>query len=410
MKYPATSRVVGSAVLVLAAMVVGSATHLPAVAAAEYQQLVAPQVSATCASTAPCLQETNSKKGAGIEGVSSKGSGSIGLTKFNSTSATSSAAGVLGQDNSTSGTFDSGVLGTSNNGNGVQGQSTSGIGVRASSFGNSALFAESTYGDGAQMIGDNNDGTNSSTGNNSTTSGVGRSGVWGHDDTTDGGKLNYGVAGSSVNGTGVLAVSTNWVGGSVIGGTVTGSFPNYTFYPALSVSSNQYFGVPMDILDGCSGTSPCNNGNYIVRINGNGDEYLQGQLFTAGSCSSGCAKTRGAGRRVISYAPHEAQPTMEDVGEAQLVGGRADVALESKFASVIDQGARYFVFVTPEGDCGQLYVTGKTAGGFTVRESHGGGSNVAFQYRIVARPYGNTSARLPDVQMRAGRSRQPILR
>jgi hypothetical protein len=101
---------------------------------------------------------------------------------------------------------------------------------------------------------------------------------------------------------------------------------------------------------------------------------------------------------------------MEDVGEAQLVGGRADVALEAKFATVIDHGARYFVFVTPEGDCDQLFVTGKSASGFSVRESHGGHSNVTFQYRIVARPYGSTSARLPDIQMRAGHSLPPALR
>jgi len=409
MKNFTISRVAGGAALALGALLVGSATHLPAVAAAEYQQWAGPQVAATCASSGPCMQETNSKAGAGIQGTSSKGNGTVGQTKLKSTSL-SSAAGVLGQDLSTQGTTDSGVLGTSTNGIGVQGRSTSGAGVRASSVGTSALFSESTFGDGAQIVGDNNDGTNSTTANNSSNSGIGRSGVWGHDDTTDGGRLNYGVAGSSVNGTGMIAVSTNWVGDSVFGGGVTGSFPDYTFYPALSVSSNTYFGVPLDIFDGCSGTGPCDNGNYVVRINGVGDEYLTGDLFTAGPCSSGCAKTRQAGKRVISYASHEAQPTMEDVGEAQLVAGRADIPLEAKFAGVIDQRARYYVFVTPEGDCDQLYVTGKSASGFSVRESHGGRSNVAFQYRIVARPYGNSSARLPDVHMNGGRSLPPVLR
>jgi len=408
MKNPATSRVIGSVALVFGALIVGSATHLPAVAAAEYQQWAGPQVAATCASSGPCMQETNTKAGAGIEGVSNKGNGTIGQTKFKSTS-TNGAAGVLGQDLSTQGTADSGVSGTSTLGTGVQGTSSSGYGVRAGSIATSALFSESTYGDGAQIIGDNNDGTNSSTNNNSTNDGIGRSGVWGHDDTTDGGHLNYGVAGSSVNGTGVIAVSTNWIGSDVIGGTVAGSFPDFTFYPALSVVSNND-NVPMDILDGCSGAGPCSNGNYVVRINGIGDEYLTGELFTAGSCSAGCAKTRGAGRRVISYASHEAQPTMEDVGEGQLVNGRADVALEAKFSTVIDQGARYYVFVTPEGDCDQLYVTGKSAIGFSVRESHGGRSNVPFQYRIVARPYGSTSGRLPDVHFRGGHSHPPVLR
>jgi hypothetical protein len=45
----------------------------------------------------------------------------------------------------------------------------------------------------------------------------------------------------------------------------------------------------------------------------------------------------------------------------------------------------YRVFVTPEGNCHGLYVHGKSANSFEVRELTGGKSNVAFSYRIVGR-------------------------
>jgi hypothetical protein len=74
----------------------------------------------------------------------------------------------------------------------------------------------------------------------------------------------------------------------------------------------------------------------------------------------------------------------EDFGSARLRRGRATVKLDGDFAKVI-KPAGYHVFVTPEGDCRGLYVRGKTAASFEVRELGGGGSGVAFSYRIVGR-------------------------
>jgi hypothetical protein len=89
--------------------------------------------------------------------------------------------------------------------------------------------------------------------------------------------------------------------------------------------------------------------------------------------------------------------TVEDFGEAHVVGGRAYVPLDRTFASSIDGSRSYLVFITPEGDSRGLYVTGKSTSGFTVRESMGGSSSLAFQYRIVAHPYGDTTARMAFV-------------
>jgi hypothetical protein len=74
----------------------------------------------------------------------------------------------------------------------------------------------------------------------------------------------------------------------------------------------------------------------------------------------------------------------EDFGREKLNNGRAVVTLDGDFAKVI-KPTGYHVFVTPEGDCRGLYVRGKTAASFEVRELGGGRSTVAFSYRIVGR-------------------------
>ena len=44
-----------------------------------------------------------------------------------------------------------------------------------------------------------------------------------------------------------------------------------------------------------------------------------------------------------------------------------------------------------------MYVTDKTALGFEVHEQHGGHSNIAFDYRIMAKRAGHENERLEDV-------------
>jgi len=402
----AVSRLFFGFLLALAAIGVGSATHLSARAATEYSQLVAPFVSATCSSTGPCFQETNSNSGAGIKGVSSKGNGSIGQTKFKSTSQNNGTAGVFGLDSSSSGAFDSGVLGTSTNGTGVRGTSVNGSGVTAISVNQSALFAQNTgLADGIQAVSAGNDGTNSSTLNNSSIF-SGRSGVWGHDDSRDGGRLNVGVAGSSTNGIGMSASSVSYVGANVIGGGTAGQD-----FPALSVVGNS--GGHALITACASGSvNPCDSfharfiidgvGDIVTHasIDADGNVDILGQYQVNGNCVAGCMRPHGGspGRAVKRYVATSTVPSAEDYGEAQLVDGQAHVSLSPDFANVIDKHAGYLVFITPEGDTNGVYVTQKTANGFVVRENHNGHSDVAFEYRIVAKPYGEVDSRLPSVQ------------
>jgi hypothetical protein len=91
---------------------------------------------------------------------------------------------------------------------------------------------------------------------------------------------------------------------------------------------------------------------------------------------------------------------MEDFGSGTLERGVAVVQIDQAFAETVSGTADYHVFITPNGDSKGLYVTGKTAAGFEVRESGGGTSSVSFDYRIVAKRRGYEAQRLTDVTAR----------
>ncbi len=280
-------------------------------------------------------------------------------------------------------------------GAGVEGVGGSGNGVIALSTNGSATYSVSTNADGVQAYSTNNDGTNSGT-NNKSSFGTGRSGIWAHDDSTDGGHLNVGVAGSSTSGIGVSGSSAGYVGVNAIGGGVIDSFTNDV--PALSVVAGS--GSPPYLVLACTNPAdnPCtdNASSKVFRLQYDGSIEINGLLYTSGSCFAGCLGSRNGGsHRVVSYAPSQTVPSMDDFGEAQLVSGRAVVRLSADFANVVDQQANYLVFITPEGDSRGLYVTDRPRAGFTVRENEGGHSSLAFSYRIVAKPYGVDKPRLP---------------
>ena len=299
-----------------------------------------------------------------------------------------------------------------NNGSGagVEGVGSSGNGVVALSTNGSATFSMSANADGVQAYSNNNDGTNSGTKNNSSF-GTGRSGLWAHDDSTDGGHLNVGVAGSSTNGIGVSGSSAGFVGVNAIGGGPIDGGTNDV--PAFSVVGGT--GNPGFLMLVCTNPAdnPCtgDSGSRVFTLDSGGDIMIPGLIKTGGFCNGGCLGVRnGVSHRVISYAPSQAVPSIDDFGEAQLVSGRAVVRLSADFANVVDLRANYIVFITPEGDSRGLYVTEKTRTGFTVRENEGGRSTLAFSYRIVAKPYGVDKPRLPMTTIPAPRPGSAILK
>src|SRR5215203_3553591 len=90
------------------------------------------------------------------------------------------------------------------------------------------------------------------------------------------------------------------------------------------------------------------------------------------------------GTQRVLHCMESPEHWFEDFGAAKLKNGRATVKLDTDFAKTIKPGG-YHVFVTPEGDCRGLYVHGKTAASFEIRELGDGKSSVVFSYRIVGK-------------------------
>jgi len=73
------------------------------------------------------------------------------------------------------------------------------------------------------------------------------------------------------------------------------------------------------------------------------------------------------------------------------------VTLDAAYAQTVNTGVDYHVFLTPNGDCKGLYVAQKSPASFEVHEMGGGASNIAFDYRIMARRKGFENVRLADL-------------
>jgi hypothetical protein len=125
----------------------------------------------------------------------------------------------------------------------------------------------------------------------------------------------------------------------------------------------------------------------IIDANGNlgCDGNLSGSNLTADQ------------RRIETYAVQSSEAWIEDFGSAQLSSGSVHVSIDPTFAATVNTGVEYHVFLTPQGESGQIYVTNKTGDGFDVREASGGRSSIAVDYRIVAKRRGHESTRLTDI-------------
>ncbi len=122
---------------------------------------------------------------------------------------------------------------------------------------------------------------------------------------------------------------------------------------------------------------------------------VNGSLSCHGSKSAVVPVENGQ-KMVALYAVEAPENWFEDYGSEHLENGAATVTLDPTYAQTVNTGMEYHVFLTPSGDCNGLYVTNKTANSFEVRELKGGHSNIAFDYRIIAKRNGYEQVRLAD--------------
>ena len=381
----------------------------------------------SCALSTPCLEWDNTSSGDAIKGVSARGNALHGQTKFASAGKTGGKAGVFGEDVSTSGTLDSGVLGASKSGAGVTGTSSSYNAVQGLSATSTGVYGQSA-GPGAFGVA----GRNAASTHNNNGAGILADGGSQNDalhafayGTLDNAIYAFSATGSSFVGnqgpgdqSAELLLSANGTGHDlmIVGGddgsdlaiTSLGTLDETSFgqVPATFVSNPGNRNEAMDLYGSTTGDANAslvlfdssNNAQEIFDVSGN--MYINGLLYSSGSCHSGCLVGNKRVASVGAFGTVATEPTIEDDGEAQLAQGQAYVRLDPQFANVIDTASRYLVSVTPEGDCRGLYVADRSPNGFTVRELGGGRASVAFEYRIVARRFGVHASRLPFMGVR----------
>jgi hypothetical protein len=448
-------QVAAASAFVLASIFFIAATSFAPAHASIAAMFIHPNSTATGATGAPIIYAVNSGTGAGVRGDSAMGKGVIGVTTGKASSLASGLAGVNGQDLATGTQFNAGVRGFSSGGIGVYGIANSGPGVLGNSTNGLGVHGVSTNGAGVE-----GDGTVGILGKGSgtygvlgqETNGIGVAGTSSGSYGVNGGSTNsYGVVGSTTagpagmlgengatqgtagvegltqlasggigvlgsdsstaagGGFGVDATSTNGVGLAVSNFTdsqyaltIAGGSPQGNAANTLYLLAAYYNGFQPGARGCVSGGRQQNV--RLMALDDQGDLHLCGIVFandleTEGLCNVGCspATNTNEGHAVRRYAPTQSEPSVDDFGEATLENGAAYVRLDPSFANVIDRGATYLVFITPEGDSKGLYVTNKSASGFAVKENQGGRSTLAFSYRIVAKPFGQSQPRLPMV-------------
>jgi hypothetical protein len=99
------------------------------------------------------------------------------------------------------------------------------------------------------------------------------------------------------------------------------------------------------------------------------------------------------------YSLESPESWFEDFGRASLSDGKAHVDIDPDFGAVADVQGGCHVFLTAEGECNGLYVSGMTGSGFDVAEQQGGSSAVDFSYRVVARRKDIDGRRFPVIDL-----------
>jgi hypothetical protein len=298
--------------------------------------------------------DSSEQPSVGVLGTVDNGIASVGLNN-----STASPAGYFENENEAASATAAGVEGKSSSptGTGVYGINTATTG---SAFGVSALTV--------------------------STGGISMYAVAVEPSVTTGAARPVAVWGST-NQSGAVAVAGTADDGYAIGGA------NYSVNSATARFENQEADDPSGLVVRTVGTAF--DGSCFIDVSGD--------LLCTGTVSGGTLVDNGT-RRVALYAVEAPENWFEDAGSALLANGSAVVHLESIFAQTVNSGVEYHVFLTPKGDCKGLYVTNETAESFEVRELGGGTTNIAFDYRIMARRKGYENVRLADKTERFAKS------
>jgi len=314
----------------------------------------------TCNDPKRCISVRNNGHGSGIVGISTFDD------NRKSPDFAVEQAGIYGIDLSKNPlNLNAGVIGRSLTGEGAAGVTAFNSGLNSGAAGILALDLSTTMNSNVALfaVSNKNSGALGITNANRSVGDNGAAGVIGEDLSTT----------ESIN-TGVVGISL---------------VNNAVFAGSLGKHNSTLF-----LFSGGGGPliDATNASKQVMSLDYNGNMVLAGKLTQNGTPTAALATSTGS--TVVTYSAQQSVATLEDVGEGKLAAGRADVRLDPTFASAVDGRTPYLVFLTPQGKTQGLYVEQKGPAGFVVRE-YGAASSVAFDYRVVATPFGSHAERLP---------------
>ncbi len=151
-----------------------------------------------------------------------------------------------------------------------------------------------------------------------------------------------------------------------------------------------------------SGTLNFNGGQLLAvgsMTSANGTWKLEsdGDIVTSGRLVQLVRSSQGTD--VETYAAASRQMTVQLSGMVNLVNGRADVHfadIDPSFTGIIDTTPSYRALVTPYGATGALYVTNRTADGFSIVESGAASSGVSVDWLVIASRRDFAPTRAPE--------------
>ena len=187
-------------------------------------------------------------------------------------------------------------------------------------------------------------------------------------------------------------------------GNDLGTYANLLAGSGLAGAGSRFgvYGSANDARDAAGGYFDNGNGNfaYVGFTNAGGTDY---KINGPGSVATIVETPEG--EKVNMFCPEAPEILFEDYGQGQLVEGEAQIELDPIFTHNIHVDSEHplRVFVQLEGDCNGVFVTDKTAKGFTVKELQNGNSDTPFTYKVVGNRKDVTRT-LPDGTIRISRN------
>ena len=197
------------------------------------------------------------------------------------------------------------------------------------------------------------------------------------------GRSNFGsgVYGDSSGGNGIFGYAGAAGTSSVVAG-VMGTSP-FTYGVIGSTTASGYSGLTaITSTAGVAALAATSTVSTAYAAYFQGTTIVQGTFVAFGGSKSAAVKDASGQHRLV-YCVESPEAWFEDFGKGALVNGKADVKLDPVFAQIV-HADDYHVFLTAYDAPQLLYVTGRSAAGFTVQTDKASASGT-FSYRVVAR-------------------------